>query len=135
MKFIRLLVFFFFMLMVFCSCSYEKGLILFNNEPVTKQNMLNDSKVFSEGRKIYYIFLAPKKLNTEFIRVQVFKITDLDTFGGSDVVRTKDVRVMKHERYYYTDYFVFHEKGRYVMQVFSHNDFQHPLAINEFFIQ
>ena len=74
-------------------------------------------------------------MENEFIRVQVFKMTDKAPLGGSEVVRTKDYRLMKDERYYHTDYFVLHEKGRYVLQVFSHDDFQHPMAFNDFYIQ
>lgn len=120
---------------VFCACTYERGIILFYKEPVTKQNITNDSKVFEEGSKVYYLFIAPKKMKNEFIRVQVFKMTDKAPWGGNEVVRTKDYRLMKDEKYYHTNYFTFYEKGRYVMQVFSHEDSQHPLALNDFYIQ
>lgn len=118
-----------------CACKYERGLILFNKEPVTAENALKDQKVFSEGAKVYYLFIAPKKMKNELIRVQVFKMTDKAPWGGNEVVRTKDYRLMKDERYYHTNYFTFYEKGRYVMQVFSHDDFQHPLALNDFYVQ
>jgi len=121
--------------MSLCACTFERGIILFNQEPITKQNMLKDQKVFAEGNKVYYIFIAPKKMKNDFIRVQVFKMTDKAPWGGNEVVRTKDYRLMKDERYYHTNYFTFYEKGRYVMQVFSHDDFQHPLALNDFYIQ
>ena len=120
---------------VLTACSYEKGLILFNNEPITKQNVVHDKKTFTVGSKVYYIFLAPEKINNEFIRVQIFKMTDKAPWGGHEVVRTKDYRLMQNERYYHTDYFVLHEKGRYVMQVFSHDDFLRPLALNDFYVQ
>ena len=118
-----------------CSCTYERGLILFNTQPVTRENALADQKTFNVGQKIYYLFIAPKKVDNEFIRVQIFKMTDLAPWSGNEVVRTKDYRLMLDERYYHTNYFVLHEKGRYVMQVFSHNDFQHPLALNDFYIK
>ena len=118
-----------------CSCTYERGLILFNTQPVTRENALADQKTFNVGQKIYYLFIAPKKMDNEFIRVQIFKMTDLAPWGGNEVVRTKDYRLMLDERYYHTNYFVLHEKGRYVIQVFSHNDFQHPLALNDFYIK
>ena len=118
-----------------CSCTYERGLILFNTQPVTRENALADQKTFNVGQKIYYLFIAPKKMDNEFIRVQIFKMTDLAPWGDNEVVRTKDYRLMLDERYYHTNYFVLHEKGRYVMQVFSHNDFQHPLALNDFYIK
>ena len=118
-----------------CSCTYQRGLILFNVQPITKENALTDQKTFKTGQKVYYLFIAPKKMNNEFIRVQIFKMTDLAPWGGYDVVRTKDYRLMLDERYYHTNYFVLHEKGRYAMQVFSHDDFQHPLALNDFYVK
>ena len=110
-------------------------MILFNAEPVTKENALQDQKVFNEGQRVYYLFIAPQKMKNEFIRVQVFKMTEDAPWGGNEVVRTKDYRLMKDERYYQTNYFTLYEKGRYVMQVFSHSDFQHPLALNDFYIK
>ena len=118
-----------------CSCTFERGLLLFNAEPVTKENALQDQKVFNEGQRVYYLFIAPQKMKNEFIRVQVFKMTEDAPWGGNEVVRTKDYRLMKDERYYQTNYFTLYEKGRYVMQVFSHSDFQHPLALNDFYIK
>lgn len=122
-------------LFICTACTVEKGLILFNVEPVNSKNALCDQKVFNEGQKVYYLFIAPKKMNNEFIRVQIFKMTDKAPWGGNEVVRTKDYRLMLDERYYHTNYFVLHETGRYVMQVFSHEDFQHPIAINDFYVK
>jgi len=120
----------------FCtSCVYQRGIILFNKEPVTRENALQDNKVFNEGSRVYYLFIAPKEMKNEFIRVQIFKMTDKAPWGGNEVLRTKDYRLMKDERYYHTNYFTIYEKGRYVMQVFSHEDLQHPLALNDFYIQ
>ena len=117
-----------------CGCVYERGLILFNTQPITKENALHDQKNFYTGQRIYYLFIAPKKMQDDFIRVQVFKMTDNAPWGGNDVVRTKDYRLMLDERYYHTNYFTLYEAGRYVMQIFSHQDFQHPLAINDFYV-
>ena len=89
------------------GCTYEKGLILFNNQPINKQNILHDQKVFNSGgngAKIYYIFLAPKKMNNDFIRVQIFKMTDKAALGGYDVVRTKDFRASDAKALYETEY-------------------------------
>ena len=119
---------------LFCACTYDRGLILFNTQPITAQNALHDQKTFNEGQRVYYLFIAPKKMKNEFIRVQVFKMTEDAPWGGNEVVRTKDYRLMKDERYYHTNYFTLYEKGRYVMQVFAHEDFQHPLALNDFYI-
>ena len=117
------------------ACTYDRGLILFNTQPITAENALCNQKTFTEGQRVYYLFIAPKKMKNEFIRVQVFKMTDNAPWGGNEVLRTKDYRLMQDERYYHTNYFTFYEKGRYVMQVFAHDDFQHPLAISDFYIK
>lgn len=134
-KFWKLLIVFILCMVGLTACTYERGLILFNVQPITRENALQDQKVFNEGQKVYYLFIAPKKTKNEFIRVQIFKMTDKAPWGGNEVVRTKDYRLMKDERYYQTNYFTLYEKGRYVMQVFSHEDFQHPLALNDFYVQ
>mgnify|MGYP004626988567 FL=1 len=135
MKYLKLFVVALACLIGLSACVYERGLILFNVQPITRENALKDQKTFNEGQRVYYLFIAPKKMKNEFIRVQVFKMTDKAPWGGNEVVRTKDYRLMKDERYYQTNYFTLYEKGRYVMQVFSHDDFQHPLALNDFYVQ
>ena len=118
-----------------CACKHDRGIILFNTQPINKDNVLTDAKVFQSGQRVYYLFIAPSKMNNKYIRVQVFKMTDKAPWGGNEVVRTKDFRLMKDERYYHTDYFTFYESGRYVMQVFSTQDFVHPLSIGDFYVQ
>ena len=88
-------------LILFCSCVYDRGIILFNTQPITRENALSDEKIFEEGQKIYYLFIAPKKMQNKYIRVQIFKMTDLAPLGGAEIVRTKDFRLMKDERYYH----------------------------------
>lgn len=118
-----------------CGCKYNRGIILFNTQPITKENALYDNKSFAIGQKIYYLFIAPKRMENKYIRVQIFKMTDKAPWGGIDIVRTKDFRLMKDQRYYHTDYFTLHEKGRYVMQIFSINDLMHPLSLNDFYVK
>lgn len=126
---------FIFSLFLFCACKYDRGIILFNTQPITKENALHDSKVFKAGERVYYLFIAPKRMENKYIRVQIFKMTDKAPWGGNEVRRTKDYRLMKDERYYHSDYFVLYEKGRYVMQVFSMDDLQHPLSIGDFYVK
>lgn len=122
--------------MLYCTgFKFNRGIILFNKQPITEQTALNNSKVFDVGERVYYLFIAPKRMKNEYIRVQIFKMTDKAPWGGNEVRRTKDFRLMKDERYYHSDYFVLHEKGRYVMQVFSTEDYQHPLSIGDFYIK
>ncbi len=120
---------------LFSGCKYDRGIILFNAQPITRENALSNSKVFTIGQKVYYLFIAPKRMNNDYIRVQIFKMTDKAPWGGNEVRRTKDFRLMKDERYYHSDYFVLYEKGRYVMQVFSMDDLQNPLSIGDFYVK
>ena len=131
----KFIILFFLCIFLFCGCKYDRGIILFNSQQITKDNALNNAKVFTEGQRIYYLFIAPKKMDNDYIRVQIFKMTDKAPWGGNEVRRTKDFRLMKDERYYHTDYFVLYEKGRYVMQVFSMEDLQHPLSIGDFYVK
>ncbi|MBO5739161.1 hypothetical protein J6R97_07470 [bacterium] len=124
-----------FAIFLLCGCKYDRGIILFNKELITKDNVLHNSKVFSVGERIYYLFIAPKKMDNGYIRVQIFKMTDKAPWGEYEVKRTKDFRLMRDEKYYHTDYFVLHETGRYVMQVFSMDDLQHPLSIEDFYVK
>lgn len=132
-----------FLILIFCVFSIflsayapiKKGLILFNTEPITAKNVLYDRKSFESGSKVYYLFIAPKKMKNEFIRVQIFKMTDKAPWGGHEIKRTKDYRLMYDERYYHTNYFTLYETGRYVMQVFSHDDLLRPLAVNDFYVE
>ena len=135
MKLLKLLFSCFLLFFVLTGCAYDRGLILFNSVPITENNALHDKKTFNVGSKVYYLFIAPKKMTNDYIRVQVFKMTDLSSLGGADVVRTKDYRLMKDERYYHTNYFTFYETGKYVMQVFSHDDFKNPIGVNYFYVQ
>lgn len=133
MRYFFLLCFF---LLFLCGCNATRNsLILFNNQPIVKENLLKDKKFFLPNERVYYVFLTEKKLNNDYIRVQVFKMTDKASFGGAEVIRTKDFRLMKNEGYYFTDYFVFYEPAHYVLQVFSHDDFTRPLAVNDFYIK
>ena len=131
----KLIILFIFCILLCSGFKFNRGIILFNKQPITEQTALYNSKVFNAGEKVYYLFIAPKRMKNEYIRIQIFKMTDKAPWGGNEVRRTKDVRLMKDEKYYHTDYFVLYEKGRYVMQVFSTDDFQHPLSIGDFYVK
>ena len=131
----KIFVLLFFSIILLTGCASKQGFILFNSQPFTKENVTSHKKTFQGGNRIYYLFIAPEKMKNNYIRVQVFKITDKAAGGGAEVLRTKDFRLMKDQRYYHTDYFVLNEKGRYILQVFSMDDLQRPLALNDFFLK
>ena len=131
----KLVLLFILSIFIFCGCKYDRGIILFNSQPITRENALHNSKTFASGQRVYYLFIAPKRMDNKYIRVQIFKMTDKAPWGGNEVVRTKDFRLMKDQRYYHSDYFTLYEKGRYVMQVFSTENYQHPLSIGDFYVK
>jgi len=116
------------------GCEDEETGILFNKEPITKDNVLNASRTFDAGQRIYYLFYTSKKINREFIRIQVFKAEKNSHVGGYVIVWTQDNRVMKDNDYYYYNYFVLHNPGKYVMQIFGLEDLSKPLAWNYFYV-
>ena len=125
---------FLFLCLTLCGCEKKEVGILFNKEPITKHNVMNASRSFEAGKRIYYLFYTSKKINKEFIRVQVFKACDKTHVGGYVIVRTNDYRIMKDNDYYYTNYFVLYEPGRYAMQIFSLDDLAKPMAWDYFYV-
>lgn len=117
-----------------CVFDKEKPGILFNKDPISKDTVMNASRHFEVGKPIYYLFYTPKKIDTEFIRVQVFKVGDNIPRGGYKIVWTNEYRIMKQNVYYYYNYFVLHSPGSYVMQIFSMNDLVNPLVKNFFYV-
>lgn len=119
----------------FCGCGDdEEAGILFNHEPITKDNLLHSTRTLEAGKRIYYLFYTPQKISAEFIRVQVFKAEDKVATCGYSIIFTQDHRIMKQNLYYYYDNFTLYQPGRYVMQVFDVNDITKPLAWNYFYV-
>lgn len=116
-----------------CKKAEQSG-ILFNKEPISVDNARNFSRKFEVGQRIYYLFYTPKKIKTEFIRVQVFKASSNTHLGGYSIVWSCDYRIMKQNMYYYYNNFVLHSAGRYVMQIFSVDNLSEPLAWNYFYV-
>ena len=118
---------------LFCTaCKKNKSLILFNHYPITKDNILNNSTVFTAGERIYYVYLTRKELKTEDIRVKIYK-RNWDAKGAyGDVVYSNDFRLKKGEIFYFTDYIVMHKAGNYIMHVYKKDYLWKPDAIADF---
>lgn len=135
-KYLKIIAVFLVLSISLCGCcsDEDKPGILFNKEPISKDNVMNASRDFEVNKPIYYLFYTPDKIETEFIRVQVFKAGDNVGRGGYEIIWTNEYRIMKQNRYYYYNHFVLHSPGRYVMQIFSTDDYMHPLAWNFFYV-
>ena len=71
MRFWKLLIVLVFCLIGLTACTYERGLILFNVQPITRENALQDQKVFNEGQRVYYLFIAPKNEKRIYSRANI----------------------------------------------------------------
>lgn len=121
------------MTVTFTGCHRPKTIILFNQEPITNENFLNNSTQFKVGKRIYYLFITEKPLQAEMIRVRIFK---RDEKGGMDISKiaySNDFKLSKeHQIFYYNDYVVIHDAGYYCMAVYLLTALNRPLASADF---
>ena len=113
------------------ACTRDKAAILFNKNPITKDNVYDHSKVFPLNSRIYYLILIPKKVESRYLFIQVIKKDNDYGRLGYNLVWSRDVRLK--ERFYY-DYLVLNEKGFYIMKVYSKDNPQKVLTTAEFYV-
>jgi hypothetical protein len=112
---------------------HQKPGILFNNEPITKENVMDYKSEFYAGQRVYYLVIMPKKQESRMLFIQLVKKGAMHRLGYS-LYWAKDIRLKDEEVYYYTDYVVVNEKGAYVMKVYSKDKPTKPLAMAQFFV-
>lgn len=117
------------------ECKKNDPIILFNKNPITQETLLQNSREFVAGRRVYYIFITKKPIKCDYLRVQVLKREDKVGIGGYKIQYANDYRVYKDERYYYTNYVVLHEVGHYYVQIFSIDNLDKPLARSDFYVR
>lgn len=115
-----------------CNPDAQRNVILFNKEPITKENLLQNATQFNINKRIYYIFMREKKIDCDFVRVRIIKREEKANFGLSKLVYSNDYRLYKDQIYYYSDYIVMHEAGYYCMVVYAQNRLDKPLATADF---
>lgn len=126
------------LLLVFCfslmltACEKPKTILLFNTQPITKNNLLNNSSEFQIGQKIYYIFITENPLKTDGVRIRVLKRDEKALNEVTKMVYSNDFRLYKDQIYYYNDYIVIHEAGNYCMVIHAKNGLDRPLVIGDF---
>lgn len=116
------------------ACSDKAG-ILFNNNPITEENVLDNSVKFMTGQRIYYLILVPKKVRSRYLYIQVVKKDNDYGRFGYDLYWSKNVRLKDEEVNYFTDYVVINQKGFYIMQVYSKDNPTKRLTAAEFYVQ
>lgn len=114
------------------GCNRLKTLVLFNNNPITKENISSCSTEFEAGKRIYYLFVTEKPLDAKFIRVEILKRDEKANFAITKLVYSNDFRLYKDQIYYYNDYIVMNSPGYYFMVIFSKNNLTRPLVKADF---
>lgn len=110
----------------------EKSLLLFNKNPITKENMLRNSNEFTTGKRIYYLFITQEPLKTDSVRIRVFKRDEKADYPITEVVYSNDFRLSKAQVYYYTDYVIINKAGYYCMYVYSTDNLSRFLTRSDF---
>lgn len=119
----------------FSSCRKPHTIILFNHQPITKENFLNTSVNFYKDERIYYVFISEKPLKSDYIRVQIIKKDEKTEWWGTKIAYANDFKVYKDQVYYYNDYIVLNEAGYYYMRIFAKNNLETPLVTASFFVR
>lgn len=130
-KLLSILIIIFFAL-VLTACNTPKTIILFNDNPITKENLLQNSTQFKVGKRFYYIFITEKQIETNFIRVRILKRDEKANYQPTKVVYCNDFRLNKDQIFYYTDYLVMNDTGYYYMLIYAMNRLDRPLATADF---
>ena len=130
-----ILIFIIFFTGVLTSCKKNAPIIIFNSKPITAETILNNSREFKLGQRIYYIFITEKPIKDEVIRVQLSKKDEKTSIMGYKIVNSNDYRVYQDQVYYYTDYIVPSDRGLYLMQIFSLKNLNEPLARDYFIVK
>lgn len=110
------------------GCGNKDGVIIFNDEPFSRDNFTQVKTNFKAGTRIYYLFATKKDLTSPYIRVQVSSVVDKTSHFFYKPYWSADYKLMKDEVNYYTNYVVINSRGKFLMQIFKEEDLHHPLV-------
>ena len=116
--------------LVATGCDKDKSYIVFNHEPISQENVLQSSYVFSPGERIYYLVSLPEPVVTGKLYIQVFKRDNAEGRYGYKLIYGKVVKLKNEQQYYYTDYFILNEKGVYEFKAYSKDNPTKELSSN-----
>ncbi|MCR5261767.1 MAG: hypothetical protein K6C94_08015 [Candidatus Gastranaerophilales bacterium] len=134
MKIFKILVLFL-VVLFFSGCANKKAGILFNKHPLTEQTIYDYTDILDVGKRIYYVIVMPKKVESRYIDIQVIKKDNDYGKYGYNLIWTRTVRLKDEEVNYFTDYFVLNQKGYYIMKVYSKDNPHNALVFAEFYVQ
>lgn len=123
-----------FTMFVTSACTTDRAAILFNKYPISEKNIYDYSKTFLAGRRIYYVILMPKKVESRYLYIQIIKKDNSYGQLGYKLQQTYNIRLKDEEINYYTDYFVLNENGFYIMKVYSKDNPHKILTQADFYV-
>ena len=112
----------------------KKSAVIFNQRPITTQNVNDMSSVFAPNTRIYYLILMPKPQYSRFLDIKIIKKGSAE-YLGYKLFMTQTIRLKDEEQKYYTDYFVISEKGAYIFKVFSRDNPSKVFTQAEFYVK
>lgn len=133
-RFIISLIIFIMLGTILSGCSTDKPSVIFNQRPITAQNVTDMSSVFAPNTRIYYLILMPKPQYSRFLDIKIIKKGSND-YLGYQLFMTQTIRLKDEEQKYYTDYIVINEKGTYIFKVFSRDNPSEVLAQAQFYVK
>lgn len=114
------------------ACNKKKAIILFNSNPITKQNLLENATEFVKNERFYYIFISEKPITSDRVRIRVFKRDPKANYQPTKLVNSNDYKLRKDQVYYYDSYLVINDAGEFCMVVYSLDNLKTPLAVADF---
>lgn len=117
-----------------CGCKKDQPLLLFNDQKITTQTVNHSTRNFFAGQPIHYILIVPKGFKRDYIRVQIVKKEEKTQHWGYKIYQSRDYHIDTSKKYF-IDYVVLAEKGYYFMQIFSFDNFDIPIARNDFWVK
>lgn len=135
MKSLRIIIFLLVTVLLLSGCSTKRAGILFNKHPITEQTIYDYTDILDVGKRIYYVIVMPKKVESRYINIQIIKKDNKYGRLGYDLIMTRSIRLKDEEVNYYTDYFVINQTGYYIMKVYSKDNPRNVLVSAEFYVQ
>ena len=89
-------------------------------------------RYFRKNSRIYFLIQNPNGFKSEYLRYQIVKQNENAHIGGYSRIKNQTVKVK--DKYYFSDYFVLHQAGRYYLQVFDITDTNHWLNLEGFMV-
>jgi len=115
------------------ACSQKAG-ILFNQRPITKENVLDYSSCFKPGSRIYYLIIMPEVQRSRILNMQIIKKGSKE-YLGYNLYMTRTIRLKNEEEKYFTDYIVVNDTGAYIMKIYSKDNPTKVLTQAEFYVK